>query len=717
MSEPTRIADRYQVHELLGRGGMACVYRVTDTASGRQLALKQLLPAARKTHSASVVALFEHEFHTLKQLSHPRVIAVDDYGVDAGGPFYTMELLDGGDLLARAPAPWRELCALLFDVCSSLALLHSRRLLHRDINPRNIRCTQDGKAKLIDFGAMAPMSSGGAQVVGTPAFTPPETVHRLATDARADLFSLGATFYAALTGELAYPARSFAEVMAAWEVRPAPPSARVPGIPSALDDLILSLISLDPALRPRSAFDVMQRLAAIAGLDAQESVDVSRAYLATPALVGRADILEELRVASEAAQTGRGGGVLVRGAPGAGRSRVLDACAVAAMTQGATVLRATASGSPTRFAVVQALLEDVLDALPIDTIPQGFPELLAPAAEPAPGAPARLSLLDLEESTLELDTLRQAVCRFLLAISRVQGLVVAIDDVERVDPASASVLAALLDLASRSRVLIAMTAETEAAGFTLEALARRCEQRELRPLDRDETQQLLGSLFGDAAHLELLAKEIHDIAAGNPRASMDLAQHLVDTGRIQYASGSWTLPNRLAADDLPRSAEAALHARIDRWSHEARVLAEAQALAFYERFSLGDYRALLPAAAASSIDAAVSELMAEGALICHGSTYSLANRLWSAALKARLSESAQRERHRALVGMYRAQSVLNGIVHHAFAAGMDELGLDTLQVRFAAYAGGVDHKRALEDNVTKLVPSHMVAVRAAHRLG
>ncbi|HKU42447.1 MAG TPA: serine/threonine-protein kinase, partial [Polyangiales bacterium] len=369
MAEPTRIADRYQVHELLGRGGMASVYRVTDSASGRALALKQLLPAARNSRAASIVALFEHEFHTLKELRHPRVIAVYDYGVDGDAPYYTMELLDGGDLLARAPVPWRELCALMFDVCSSLALLHSRRLLHRDINPRNIRCTQDGKAKLIDFGAMAGMSSGGAQVVGTPAFTPPETLHRLATDARADLFSLGATFYAALTGQLAYPARTFAELVSAWEIRPQPPSARVPDLPAALDDLILSLLSLDPALRPQSAFDVMQRLAAIAGLDGQESVAVSRAYLSTPALVGRDDVLGELRAAIEQAGRAQGSGIMLRGAAGVGRSRALDACAMAAMTQGALVLRATASGNPARFAVAWELLKEVLYNLPRESIP------------------------------------------------------------------------------------------------------------------------------------------------------------------------------------------------------------------------------------------------------------------------------------------------------------------------------------------------------------
>src|SRR5205085_1731189 len=111
--------------------------------------------AAGAPEHARVAALFEREFHTLAQLQHPHVIAVYDYGLTSDAqPYYTMELLDGGDLVARAPLPWREACSLLFDVCSSLALLHSRRLLHRDISPRNVRCTRDGRAKLIDFGAM-----------------------------------------------------------------------------------------------------------------------------------------------------------------------------------------------------------------------------------------------------------------------------------------------------------------------------------------------------------------------------------------------------------------------------------------------------------------------------------------------------------------------------------------------------------------------------------
>jgi serine/threonine-protein kinase len=150
------IAGRFWVEEVLGRGGMGAVYRVQDGRSGKKLALKR--GYARDPRKADKrKALLEREYHTLAQLAHPSIIEVYDYGVDESGPYYTMELLDGADLDKRGRLPWRQVCALLCDVASSLAILHSRGLLHRDVSSRNVRVTADGRAKLIDFGAMTSM--------------------------------------------------------------------------------------------------------------------------------------------------------------------------------------------------------------------------------------------------------------------------------------------------------------------------------------------------------------------------------------------------------------------------------------------------------------------------------------------------------------------------------------------------------------------------------
>ena len=293
---------------VLGTGGMACVSRATDTATGRELAVKRLTLQRSEKGFAEAAALFEREFHTLVALSHPSIVAVYDYGVDALGPFYTMELLDGGDLKEKSPCDWRVACGLISEVCSALALVHSRRLTHGDVSPRNVRCTRDGRAKLIDFGALMPMGRCD-KIVGTPAFVAPEVVSRLTSDARTDLYSLGATLYYALTGKLPYPVSDFRSLARAWQRQPPAPSHFAPDVPPALDELVLALLELEPSQRPRSPFEVMQRLAATAGLAQPEQLEEALAYLFTPALIGRDAELEELRERLAQALAADGGAV------------------------------------------------------------------------------------------------------------------------------------------------------------------------------------------------------------------------------------------------------------------------------------------------------------------------------------------------------------------------------------------------------------------------
>ncbi|MFW6087583.1 MAG: serine/threonine-protein kinase, partial [Myxococcota bacterium] len=198
---PTRIGERYVLQAEIGRGGMGSVHRATDVSTGRDVALKRLTPSETDTRE-----LFEREYRTLARLRHPRIIEVYDYGVHEGRPYYAMELLPGEDLRGLAPIEPRQACRLLRDVAASLALLHARRLLHRDVSPRNIRSAEDGRAKLIDFGAVVSFGAND-QVVGTPPCIAPETLRGEALDGRTDLFSLGAVAYWALTGRHAYPSR------------------------------------------------------------------------------------------------------------------------------------------------------------------------------------------------------------------------------------------------------------------------------------------------------------------------------------------------------------------------------------------------------------------------------------------------------------------------------------------------------------------------------
>ncbi len=270
------IADRYEVLRLLGRGGMADVYEVRDVQTGLTLALKQLR-AERDDRAGLAIALFEREYYTLAQLAHPSVIRVYEYGVDEHGAHYTMELLEGSDLLELGKRPWREACSVLRDVASALAVLHSRRWLHRDLSPRNVIVGPDGVAKLIDFGAMAPMGVARA-LVGTPPLVPPEAVQQQALDAQADLNSLGALAYFMLTGRHAFPARAFDDLRDLWRTAVRPPERFAPELPAGLSQLVLELLQLDRFARPASAAAVIERLDGLLGRNAAASeTDAGRA--------------------------------------------------------------------------------------------------------------------------------------------------------------------------------------------------------------------------------------------------------------------------------------------------------------------------------------------------------------------------------------------------------------------------------------------------------
>jgi hypothetical protein len=689
------IAGRYVVQGELGRGGMAVVYRVSDLTSGRELALKQLVPLRSASFAREATLLFEREFHTLTQLSHPRVIEVYDYGLAAGSAYYTMELLDGRDLRELSPLAWREACALLYDVCSSLALLHSRRLVHRDVSPRNIRCTRDGLAKLIDFGALVPMGAGG-RVVGTPSFVAPEVVHRLATDARTDLFSLGATLYYAVTGRTAYPARDFADLATAWSLKPLPPSSMCEDVPPALDALTMSLLSLEPALRPRTAFEVMQRLAALAGLTSDEPASVSRAYLSTPVMFGRDAALLAVRQRLATALAGRGGGgVLIGGSAGVGRSRMLDACVLEAKTHGATVLRASAGASRgDGVTVAHALAEQLLEALPAEAAASAqanesvLSALLEPASPDADDGGARREgaacwqLKDALRATDLPAAARAALSSWIAGIARRRPIAIAVDDVHKIDEPSAALLVALTAEAAHQRAFLMLTAESGARGNAqaLAVLAEHCTAVTLTPLSEAQSHELLKSVFGDVANIGLVAARIHGVSAGNPRECMDLAQHLIDKGLVQYDGGSWALPSRLDAGELPSSGEQAFCERVAALSPLARWIAETHALAAHDAFSRPEYALMCAGRDAQQLDQALGELLAQQVVWSDGLVYALSHGNCAPALTARLDPADRRERHRALAEVYESAGADEALSvgYHLFGAGLLERGVDRL---------------------------------------
>ena len=655
---PERVGDRYRVEAELGRGGAAHVYRVLDERSGEQLALKKLV--APPERSANLQVMFEREYHALAQLEHPRIVRVFDYGLDDGKPFYTMELLRGADARTTFRADVLSVphaCMLLRDVASALALIHSRRFVHRDISPRNLWCTPDGRGKLIDFGTLVAMGPQ-TRIAGTPPFVAPESVYLQPLEARSDIYSLGALAYFLLTKRNAYPAREISDLRELWHRTPLRPEQIREDLPSALGDLIMSLLSLDPRARPASAAEVYERLTAIGQLAPDDERLAAQAFLTSPQLVGRNESVSLLRKRLLRATRGKGGTAAIVARAGLGRSRLLDAFVLEAKLAGATVvsLFASAVGSGP-YALAGALAERVLELLPmigpamIDSAP--VLAQLSPALNAVFGDPPK-PVLSPQERTQRTSA---ALVKLIEAAAARQPMVLAIDDVHRADSASLGVLGRVSVRAGDRPLLLVTTVEAGTLADpppALEQLAYTRDRIVLGALESSDTHALLESLFGAVSGLDEAARWLHELSQGSPAACMQYAQHLVDQGIARYEQGRWELPARLRDRGLPATLDAMFEARLARLEPDARALALGMALARDESRSIWqpenhvrieDFPRLLGSDDAGRSFAALDELLQAGVLQQRDSYYVLAQRALVDVLLRVSDESARRAAH------------------------------------------------------------------------
>jgi tetratricopeptide (TPR) repeat protein/tRNA A-37 threonylcarbamoyl transferase component Bud32 len=642
------LAGRYRLGDKLGEGGMGAVYRATEIASGRVVALKRLLSTMAGAKRASAEALFEREYHTLVRLKHPRIIEVYDYGLTPDGPFYTMELLDGQDLVKAAPLPFKEVCRVLRDIASSLALIHAHRLLHRDVSPRNVRLTAQG-AKLIDFGALAPFGAS-ADVIGTPTCMAPEILNCQVLDQRTDLYALGAVAYWALTRRNAYAARRLNELQSAWKTPPAPPSELVPGIPPALDTLVLSLLSLDPMARPANAAAVIDQLTVIGELTPEEHEQTADHYLHSGRMVGRKEEVTFIQRAFTRLLRGTGGELVVDGAPGIGKTRLLQEVALEAQLKGIAVLKSDAQANPEPFGLAVALSMNLLAV---------SPDLARRLAEPHASTLAHLSadlrrkLGDPELAASSPDhaerraRVQTALHEWFLAFSRTQPVVLAIDNLQAADDNSAAFLAALGRKAKRARLVILATqrmGDKVEAPLAVKALRKRSNGIKLGALAQDAFEELVASLFGNVENAGRMAKLLFERSAGNPQQGMALAQLLVKKQIAKYVAGTWVLPFTVSIRELPSRVEQVAALRCASLSPLARRIADGLSV-YTKPLPIEKCLALVENATEQEVFAALDELVSEQVLSVDKNQYRFAQQSLREAVLQQMDDARRRRLH------------------------------------------------------------------------
>jgi hypothetical protein len=557
-------SDRFVLVRRLGEGGMGIVYEAIDRARGLHVALKTL-----RDPSPEMLLRLKNEFRTLHELHHANLVSLGELVAEGGRWFFTMELVDGVDVVqwVRPDGVLDEarLRAVLPQLVGALYALHRVGKVHRDVKPSNVMVTPAGRAVLLDFGlttrvALDDSLTDGA-LVGSVDYMAPEQADGGAVGPAADWYALGVVLFEALTGRLPFGGSPM-EVLDRKNEAASPSAATIaPGVPADLDELCRQLLQRDPAARP-SGRALAQRFAiALAGAD-EEILPVE------PPFVGRQAELASLRAAFEDARADGPVTVFVHGESGLGKSALV-----------AQFVRSLAESHPDALVLEGRCYERELTPFKgfdgiVDALTRRLCELsedeVAPLVPDGVDALVRVfpvlgrvrAIARRRGATVDDDGLRRrqrafAALRELIGrLAGKQPMVLVLEDFQWADDDSLALRRELMrgrDLAGR---LLVVTLRAQAGmrdllrRATLSADEDPGDVRDLAlaPLSADESLQLVGEIVGPArleridagtlvreghGHPLFLTQLAHRALAGDAAATPDLPAALWDRVRAK----------------------------------------------------------------------------------------------------------------------------------------------------------------------------------------
>ena len=262
------LGNRYEMIEKVGNGGMSTVYKAIDKVLKRNVAVKILRDEF--TTDEEFIKRFEAEAQSAARLTDANIVSIYDVGVDGNLYYIVMELIQGKTLKEiiieeRGPLPWKWSVNVAIQIASALEMAHKNNIVHRDIKPHNIIITEDGIAKVTDFGIAKAVSNSTITAFGTTIgsvhYFSPEHARGGFTDAKSDLYSLGVVMYEMVTGKVPFDADTPVSVaLKHMQEEPEEPIEMNPNVPVAINKIIMKALQKDTTLRYQSASEMLRDL-------------------------------------------------------------------------------------------------------------------------------------------------------------------------------------------------------------------------------------------------------------------------------------------------------------------------------------------------------------------------------------------------------------------------------------------------------------------------
>jgi tetratricopeptide (TPR) repeat protein len=604
-------SGRYSVKKFLGEGGKKKVFLAHDTVLDRDVAFALIKTEGLDDTSRKRIT---REAQAMGRLGdHPNIVPIFDLGQERDPvsgvqqPFMVLPLMTGGDvegLIEKAPdhrMPLERVLQIAKDTCEGLVFAHSKGIVHRDLKPGNVWLTQEGRARIGDFGLAVASDHSRltreAMMVGTVAYMPPEQAMGGEITPRADLYSLGAMLYEMVTGRPPFLGDDDIAIIGQHiNTPPVAPSWHNPKCPKPLEALIMRLLAKDPAQRHDSAADVLGALSAVdvsqasasklqqAGMPgnpvAEGEQSRSLDSMSSGVFVGRHKEMDQLRAALEETLSGHGRMVTLVGEPGIGKTRTAQELATYAGLRRCQVLWGRCyegGGAPPYWPWVQAIRQYVQERSPeelrrdMGSHASVIAEIVAEVKDKLPGIQPPPQLDSPEAARFRLF---DSIATYLKNASRGQSLVLVLDDLHWSDKPSLLLLEFIARELANSRILLVGAyrdvelSRRHPLAITLGDLTkeRLFERILLRGLQKPDVAKFI-QLAAGTQPPEGLVDAVFTQTEGNPLFVTEVVRLLVQEGELR--------PDKRATGDrrtttwmvrIPEGVKEVIGRRLDRLS-------------------------------------------------------------------------------------------------------------------------------------------------------